>query len=216
MMVNHLNQYQKNKHRISIGSCSQGPLFGIKYILQKNYPQMNMKATVNQENEVLIEGLNSHHFSIIILDYPIYDKNLVSTKLFEEKLYLAVEPTDPLSQLESITFEQLDGTNVLMLSNTGYWYEICQEKLPHSLLLVQNDIVTYQAIQKASSLPNFRTNLTIPKFKTIENRVYIPIVDKEAKLTFYAVYHKNNQHIYDIITAHLDNIPWENYQRNNE
>lgn len=33
---------------------------------------------------------------------------------------MAVRPDNPLSHYKSITFEQLNGTNILLLSKTGY------------------------------------------------------------------------------------------------
>lgn len=212
MMINHLNQYQKNKQHISIGSCAPAPLWGLKQIFQNKFPNNHLDSVISEDNVDLIEGFHNHQYSILILDYPINDKNLISIKLFDETLYIAVKKDDPLSQLETITFEQLDGTDLLLLSKTGYWAEICQEKIPHSLMLVQEDVIAYRTLLNVSSLATFRTNLTIPKFKNIEDRVYIPISDKEATLTFYAIYHKNDQYKYDMIKNEVSNIPWENYR----
>mgnify|MGYP006944402232 FL=1 len=82
-------------------------------------------------------------------------------------------------------------------------------------MLVQEDIDAYNALLKASSLPTFRTNITIPKFKKIEDRVYIAISDKEATLSFYAIYNKNDHDRYSIIENEIRNVPWHLY-RNEE
>lgn len=211
-MIEGLSSYQKNKQRISIGSCAPAPLWGLRQIFQNKYPDVPLDFVISEDNVNLIEGFHNHQYSILILDYPIHDKNLISVKLFEETLYIAVKPEDPLSQLETITFEQLDGTNLLLLSKTGYWAEICRERMPHSLMLIQEDVIAYKTLLNVSSLATFRTNLTIPKFKNIEDRVYIPIIDKEAALTFYAIYHKNDRHKYEMIENEIKNIPWENYR----
>lgn len=211
-MIEGLSSYQRNKQRISVGSCVPAPLWGLKQIFQKNYPNIPLDSVISEDNVDLIEGFHNHQYSLLILDYPIHDKNLISIKLFEETLHIAVRKDDPLSQLETITFKELDGTNILLLSKTGYWAEICQEKIPHSLMLVQEDVIAYKTLLNISPLATFRTNLTIPKFKNIEDRIYIPISDKEATLTFYAIYHKNDQHKYDMIQNEISNIPWQNYR----
>lgn len=215
LMLKNLAAYQKNKQCISIGACAPAPLWGLKQIFLKQYPDIKINSTISEDNIELIEAFNNHAFSILILDYPINEKNIISTKLFSETLYIAVRPDDPLSHYKSITFEQLNGTNILLLSKTGYWSEICNEKLSESLMLVQEDIDAYNALLKASSLPTFRTNITIPKFKKIEDRVYIAISDKEATLSFYAIYNKNDHDRYSIIENEIRNVPWHLY-RNEE
>lgn len=209
-MINEIDAYQKNKERISIGSCAPAPLWGIKQILQKKFPYKTIDSVILEDNVELIEGFNDHKYSLLILDYPIHNKNLVSVKLFEETLYVAVKKDDSLSSLESITFDQLDGNNLLVLSKTGYWSEICKEHLPHSLMLAQEDIKAYKTLLKVSSLATLRTNITIPKFKNIEDRIYIPITDPEATLSFYAMYSINDS--YSITKEDLNSIPWENYR----
>lgn len=211
-MIDVLTSYQKSKQRISIGSCAPAPLWGLKQILKKQYPDTPIDSVISEDNVDLIERFHNHQYSLLILDYPIFDQKIESIKLFEESLYIAVKSDDPLSHLKSITFEELDGTNLLVLSKTGYWSEICQEKLPHSLMLVQDDVIAYKTLQNVSSLASFRTNLTIQKFSKIENRVYIPITNPEATLTFYAIYHKNDQNRYKVIKNELTNIPWKNYR----
>lgn len=149
---------------------------------------------------------------MIILDYPVYDKNYISVKLFSETLYIAVKPSDPLALKESVTFEELDGTNFLSLKSIGYWLDIKKEFMPHSLFIVQDEVEVYEALQKASNLPLFRTNITIERFKDKEERRYIPITNPEATLTFYGVYPKNRHPLFKVIEKDLDHIPWQEYR----
>lgn len=211
-MLEALTLYQKNKHRISIGSAAPAPLWALKHIFNKSYPEMKVETTMDENNETLIEGLYNHQYSIIILDYPINSKDYISVKLFDETLHIAVRPDDPLANNSSLSFQQIDGTNILCLSQIGYWMELQKEKLPHSLLLVQDDVDIYNALKDASALPVFRTNVSLHRYKNKENRIYIPITDKEATLSFYAIYHKNNQYIYNIINQQINNIPWEEFK----
>ena len=132
--------------------------------------------------------------------------------MFTETLYVALNKDDPLTQYNSLTFEQLNGSNILVLSKTGYWSKICDEKLNHSLFLVQEDIDAYKALNKASTLPTFRTNITIQKFKNKEDKIYLPITDKEATLTFYIIYKKENKNLFNSLENHVSKIPWNEYR----
>ena len=98
-----------------------------------------------------------------------------------------------------------------MIKSIGYWLDIKKKFMPHSLFIVQDEIEVYEALQKASNLPLFRTNITIERYKDKEERCYIPIVNPEATLTFYAVYPKNLHSTYAVIEQNLGNIPWQEY-----
>lgn len=212
-MIDVLTSYQNNKQRITIGSCAPAPLWGLKHLLHHKYPNIPLDSSISQDNVELIEGFNHYQYSLLILDYPINDPNLISKKLFDETLHVAFKLEDPLSHLESITFEQLNKKSFLTLSKTGYWLEICHEKLPDSLIIEQNDISAYKILQESSTLPTFRTNLTIPKFKNIEKRIYVPISNPEASLSFYVIYRKEDQQKYDFIAKEISSIPWKDYRK---
>lgn len=160
----------------------------------------------------MLNALNHYEYSLIILNQPVQDKTLICTKILTETLHLAAKKDDTLSKYQTITFQELNGTNILQLSNTGHWANICKEKLPSSLLLVQEDPKAYQLLTETSSLPTFRTNLTIPRFQNREDRTYIPITDKEATLSFYLVYPKKEKDKFDFLKHEVLSIPWENYR----
>ena len=105
--------YRLNKQQVRLGCCAPAPSWGIEYLLHHQYPDLSVISSIEPQNETLIEGLKNQEYSMIILDYPIYDKNYISVKLFSETLYVAVKPDDPLALKESVTFEELDGTNFL-------------------------------------------------------------------------------------------------------
>lgn len=211
-MLETLDNYHKSKISITIGSCAPAPLWGIKYICHELYPQVSIDTLISNDNIDLIEKFNNKELSLLILDYPINKQDIISQKVLSETLYIAANKDDPLAKKTSITFKELDGTNILLLSKTGYWHDVCKEMLPHSLLLVQDDIATYSALIKASSLPTFRTNITIDKFKNIEDKVYIPITDQSATLSFYLNYHIKDKNLYNPITSKLSSIPWNQYR----
>lgn len=184
---------------------------GYQTHLKKQYPNIPIEYTITDDNITLIDGFKNHQYNLIILDYPINDNKLNTIKLFNETLHLAITKDDPLNNQTNITFNQLNGTSILVPSKTGYWSDLCKEKLPESLIIEQENFIAYKTLQANSTLATFRTNLTIPKFKELEDRIYLPIIDKEATLTFYATYHKQDTN-FNIIQDNLTNIPWENYR----
>ena len=212
-MTDNLNFYHKSKQRISIGSCAPAPLWGIKQLLTSRYSEIPVDSQIIENEEELIDKLKNHVFSLIILTHPIKDEAFTSRKIINETLHVAVMKDDPLSSKTSISFEELNGTNILVTSDTGYWDILCKRKLPDSLLLVQRDPLAYKTLLEVSTLAAFRTNLTIPRFQSFENRTYIPIRDPEATLSFYIVYPKEKDELFSFISRSIKDIHWEQYKK---
>lgn len=192
-MVHTLKSYEYSKHNIHIGSCSPAPIWELKDIFKKKYPDISTSDHLDTHEDTLVKGLKNLEFSIIVLTHPIEDNQYESVKLFDEYLYFSVPPAHPLAMFDKLTFDDINGESVLLLSEIGFWNDICLKMIPQSHLLVQNDNSVFDELRKASALPNFRSNLTMAREKEEENRVAIPIIDKEAHVTYYAIYYKKDE-----------------------
>lgn len=205
------NQFLLNT-TMPIASCAPAPLWAVKSIIRQQYPELSFQCEVIADAEKLIEGFNNHHYSFIILDYPIYHEDIICFQIYEEVLHISTTSDQPISSQKNITFNELNGYNFLEYNNTGYWHEVCVDHMPDSHFIVQNDLKLYQILQKQSSLITFRTSLTIPRFHLYEDRVYIPITDKEATLSFYLICHQNEYHKISHIKNHLNDVDWTHYR----
>lgn len=78
----------------------------------------------------------------------------------------------------------LNGQSMLILSKIGFWYDICKEKMPDSIFLVQEEIPMLNELRSSSALPSFSTNLTSHKEEEQNNRSLIPLTDIEVNLTY--------------------------------
>lgn len=84
--------------------------------------------------------------------------------------------------------------------------------MPHSRFLEQEDPQTYTTLHLSTVFPVFRSNLTIPRFSLMEDKIYIPISDPEASMTFYALYPDQLKEIYAPVLQLIHTIPWEKYR----
>ena len=71
--------------------------------------------------------------------------------------------------------------------------------IPQSHLLIQEDASVFDEITRASALPIFKSNLTIARENEEKNRVVIPVKDKEASATYYAIYLKGNESMFKFL-----------------
>lgn len=207
-----IQQYYYNTH-LCIGSCAPAPLWQVRNLMKRYYSHVPFKCDLNGDNEELLKKFNEKEFAALILDYPINRKDVICFKLCEEVLHISITKDHPLSSKKEITFNELDGFNFLEYNDVGYWHDVCTQNMPHSHLIVQNDLELYQILQKQSSLITFRTNLTIPRFHLYEERVYIPITNNEAKLSFYFICHKEDYSKVELIKEHVNEVDWTHYRR---
>lgn len=208
-MIQTLQSYDRSKFVIGIGSCAPIPIQALKHVLKKEYPQMQITDVLDSNETRLLEGLKNHEFSIIVLNHPIEDDRYTCIELFKENLYLSVPPAHPLALFNEISFEDLNGESVLLLSSIGFWNEICVKMIPQSHLLIQEDYTVFEELTKASALPNFKSNITLLTDHSDGNRIAIAIKDKEAHANYFAIYHKDNQKLFNEIKDQFVNIDWK-------
>ena len=65
--------------------------------------------------------------------------------------------------------------------------------LPHSKILLQNEIEVFNAITSASVIPSFSSNRIIERYGNTSGKVDIPLLDEEASTNYYCVCLKKNK-----------------------
>lgn len=207
-IINTLQSYNRSKFVINIGSCAPAPIWGLHYVFKKIYPETQVLDVLNSNETILLDGLKNYEFSIIVLNHQIDDKEFECIELFDENLYLSVPPAHPLALFDEVSFDDLNGESVLLLSQIGFWNEICLKMIPQSHLLIQEDHTVFNELTRASALPIFKSNITISRETNEENRISIPISDKEAHVTYFAIYHKTNHKLFNSIQNEIKDIDW--------
>ena len=205
-MIKELTKLSQN--HISFGSCAPAPLWGVEYALSNN-TEAQIESTLVQDENILIEGLEKGDYSLIALHHPLQDKKYISQEFLNESLYLSVPPAHPLAPFKEISFSDLNGQSVLLLSRIGFWNEVCQRMIPESHLLFQDDPSVFTELTKMSALPNFRSNITIQREEAEDNRILIPITDPEAHVRYYAIYPKDKRNLFQSIIKQIKDIDWK-------
>lgn len=200
-MIKELTKLSQN--HISFGSCAPAPLWGVEYALSNN-TEAQIESTLVQDEKTLIEGL-----ALIVLHHPLQDKKYISQEFLNESLYLSVPPAHPLAPFKEISFSDLNGQSVLLLTRIGFWNKVCQRMIPESHLLFQDDPSVFNELTKMSALPNFRSDITIQIEEAEDNRILIPITDNEAHVSYYAIYPKDKRNLFKSIIKQIKDIDWK-------
>ncbi|MGX8680787.1 MAG: LysR family transcriptional regulator [bacterium] len=201
-MIHTVRSFDRNLHTIAIGSCAPGPQLEIPLLLTRSYPQENISSEV-KDVKALIRGLHENIYAMIVLPHPYTHEDCLCWNYGSEQLYVSVVPAHPLSSFmtQGVYFKDLDGSTFVEASQIGLW-QFVEEKMPHSQFIKMDNMNHLNEIVNTSSLFGFATDLTIRLYRRQQNpqRIFIPINDQEATLTYYCIIKKDNRKLRPLVS----------------
>lgn len=193
-MVQLIRSIDRERHTISIGACAPVPAFTLSQRISTLYKDMTVTSEL-KANDDLISGLQSEKYHIVILPYKPSEKNYVVREYSTEKLYFVLPENHRFAKRKSISLREMDGENMLLFSDIGFWYDLVTSQMPHSRFLVQTQRYDFNELTRSSILPYFATDITLRFSGIPDGRVAVPIEDENASVTYYTVclHHKAAQ-----------------------
>lgn len=182
----------RSRRTISLGICAPAPVWKISPLLAQFYPSMTIQTEAAAEAE-LLNGLDSGKYHIAVLHFQPDAEKYASIVCAKENLFFSLPPTHKFADRTSLSFADMDGENMLLMSDVGFWYDMTLRKMPHSRFLMQNDRYTFNELVAASVLPSFSTDLAKEYLAVNTDRIDIPVADPEARVTYYLVCRKENK-----------------------
>lgn len=90
---------------------------------------------------------------------------------------------------KSLSFAEMNGENMILMNDIGFWNFVRTEKMPDSRFLTQSDRFSFSELVRSSTLPSFTTDLAKKYLETEaeSNRIEVPVSDPEASATYYLV-----------------------------
>ena len=185
-MLERVRAFDRASRTISIGSCAPMPLITAVQNAARQYPSMTISSEC-KDCEPLVEGLRTGLYQIIILPYQPDDESMFSVKSGTETLFFALPPTHRFADRDGLYMGEMDGENMLLYEDIGFWRSLPEEKMPHSRFLVQNERFAFEELIASSVLPCFISDVTIASDGEPKDRVVIPVLDPEASVSYYTV-----------------------------
>lgn len=186
-MIQLIRSIDREKHTISIGACAPVPAFTLSQRISTLYKDMTVNSELRSNSE-LIDGLNNAKYSIIILPYKSSEKDYAMKEYGKEALYFVLPENHRFAKRKSISLSEMDGQNMLLFSDIGFWYDLVSSHMPHSRFLVQTQRYDFNELTRSSILPFFATDVTLGFSGVPDGRVAIPINDETASVTYYVTY----------------------------
>lgn len=190
-MIQLIRSIDRERHTISIGSCAPVPAFTLSQRASILYKDMTVISELRAIDE-LTSGLHNEKYQIIILPYMPNDKDYAIKEYGKEQLYFVLPKNHHFSKRKSISLSEMDGENMLLFSDIGFWHDIVITHMPHSRFLIQTQRYDFDELTRSSILPFFATDATISFSAIPKDRIAIPVKDEEAFVTYYAVCLQNN------------------------
>lgn len=189
-MVFRVRAFDRMNNTISIGSCAPMPGMQLVRMLRQAYPDMTISSEIKSISQ-LKDGLMQDTYQFIIL--PAADGQSLEIDgytvipLSEEHLMFALPTNHPKANAKTLRLADINGQNMIIMPNLGFWRDIVDEKMPDSRFLVQTDRTSFEDLIAASVLPYFSTDLAMHDYTQPQDRVFVPITDPEVNVTFYFI-----------------------------
>lgn len=191
-MIRSVRDFDRARHTVSIGSCAPMPMLTLVQKAARLCPDTTVSSEL-KDNQTLLNGLKDNIYQLIVLPFRPEGEGLYVKECGKESLLFALPVNHPLAGKESLYMKEMDGENMLIYSDIGFWHDIHIQKMPNSRFLVQNERFAFDELVQSSILPSFVSDLTVRLNGKPENRVVIPILDEEATVTYFTVCHKSNK-----------------------
>ena len=188
-LVVEAQSFDRRHRTISLGLCAPAPGWLVTPRLSSLYPDKMIQTEIAEEN-ALLTGLNSGIYQLIALTRKPDGEAYFSKECGHESLMFALPKGHRYARRKSLSFAEMNGENMLLMSDIGFWDFVRTEKMPDSRFLTQSDRFSFDELVRSSSLPSFTTDLAKKYLATEDVRIEVPVSDPEATVTYYLVCRK--------------------------
>lgn len=194
--------FDRKKRTISIGVCAPAPSWLLTPILSSLYPDRMLQTEIAEEGR-LLPGLENDIYQLIVLTRMPEGEHYFAKECGQESLMFALPRGHRYARRKSLSFAEMNGENMLLMNDIGFWDFVRTEKMPDSRFLTQSDRFSFNELVEASTLPSFTTDLANKYIETGKGRIEVPVSDPEATVTYYLVCRKEARKEYSALFGAL-------------
>lgn len=196
-----LNEYAHRLTTISIGACAPAPMWNLAAELVELFPDNAVNSEMKPREE-LTDGLLAGRYHLIVTDQPVRLEGVLCRTFAREQLLLSVPPEHPLSGRESLRLVDLTGLTMLLYQNLGIWNRVIRQLEGQDVrFIVQTDREVFGELVRSSDIPCFGSNMIRHLLPYGHRRVDVPLLDEEARVTYYLCAAPGQRELMDRIAA---------------
>lgn len=200
-MLWQVQEFDRHSNTIYIGSCAPAPTLEVVQVLTTLFPNTAVSSELNSI-PALVNGLQEDKYQFIILPTPLDDSSLFSIPLSKEQIIFSLPQNHRYAKRKSLSTMEMNGEDMLLFQDIGFWYDLVKEKMPDSRFLLQTDRYSFMEIAENSTLPFFTTE--VHGFSHTEtDRVKVPIKDSEFFVTYHLLCKKENKNKFNTLFSQI-------------
>lgn len=198
-----VQSFDRKNRTISLGLCAPAPGWLITPVLGSLYPEKTLQTEIVEESQ-LLSGLEDGTYQLIALSHKPEGEQYFAKECGRESLMFALPKGHRYARRKSLSFAEMNGENMILMNNIGFWNYVHAETMLASRFLIQSDRFSFNELVRSSSLPSFTTDLAKKYLETADLRdlrIEVPVSDPEASVTYYLVCLKKAQKEYRALLA---------------
>ena len=188
--------------RIAVGASAPGPLWLLMPQVSREAPGMMLSSVISENEASLESGLKNETYRLVLISHPIEDTHILCKRYTSEQLFVSFPIGHPLASRKGILAKDLAGLTMLLFSNLGVWTHF-HERMTDTHFILQTDRQAFSDLVTASVLPSFVTNISKNNQNPQKDRIIVPLLDADAKKTFYLCARRNDKALFDHIRPRL-------------
>ena len=179
-------EFDRRNRSIVLGICAPAPVWRLASLISNIYPHMLLQTETADDGR-LFTALENNVYQLIATHKKPEGTQLFWKECGKEVLMFALPIGHRYAKRKSLSFAEMNGENMLLMSDIGFWNFVRSEMMPNSRFLMQSDRFSFNELVQASSLPSFTSDLAEKYSEIASGRINVPISDKEAVVTYYLV-----------------------------
>lgn len=191
-MIEQIREFDRKKRTISVGSCTPILIPDFVSLLSRLFEGMTISTELTGDPH-LADRLRENKYQLAILHEKPDENIFYSIPIESEHLYVYLPPVHPLADSDGLYLKDLDGQTFLLYSQIGFWDGLCRRKMPSSRFLMQQELDVLGELVENSAFPAFTTDYVMKHSSQESDRIAIPILDKEANVTYYCTCLKSDK-----------------------
>lgn len=181
-----VRDFDRRNRTITLGVCAPAPVWRLAPLISNLFPHMTLQTEMDDDRRLLTD-LENNIYQLIATHTEPDSAKYFYKECGKESLMFALPKSHRYARRKSLSFAEMNGENMLLMPDIGFWDFVRTDKMPDSRFLTQNDRFSFQELVLASSLPSFTSDLAEKYSDVPHNRVCIPISDDKATVTYYLV-----------------------------
>lgn len=195
-MLRRARDFDRLNRTILIGACTPVPVPELIRRINQQHPDATISAETKKIPQ-LLDGVKNGTYELVLLPFCPEDSELQCIKFGEEHLSFLLPKRHRLAKRKSLTVSEMNGENMLLFQEIGFWHDLVLDKMPDSRFLMQTERYTFLELIENSSMPVFTTDAY--QGPASHDRVSVPITDPEFNVTYYLVFKRENKKQYELL-----------------